>query len=338
MVRYILKRLFQGVFVLIGVSIIIFVLSRIIPGDPARLALGQRASEEAVATLSRQMYLDKPLPVQYCLWFRDVLNGDFGISLTTRRSVTEDMKQLLPATFELIFWSALFMISGAFILGRLAAKHRDGLVDGIVRVLSYIGIAVPSFVVAILLLMLFGNVWKVIPTLGRLSTGVAPPSTITGFYVLDALLQGQFATAWDAFLHLLLPAFTLALGGMFQDARLTRSALTDNMSKEYMCVSRSYGLPEKQLMNKYLFKPSSTSVITVMGMDAAIMVGNAFLVETVFGWPGFSKYAAAAMKTKDLNSICAAVLVIGLTFLVINLIVDIINAMVDPRIRLGGDL
>lgn len=241
MLRYILKRLLQGVFVLIGVSIVIFCLSRIIPGDPARLALGQHATQEAVDNLSKQMYLDKPLPVQYILWFRDVLHGDFGISLSTRRSVTEDMKQLLPATFELIFWSALFMVGGSLILGRAAARHRDGILDSIIRVFSYIGIAVPSFVVAIVLLVIFGNLWQVIPTLGRLSTGVAPPDTITGFYVLDALVQGQFSTAWDAFLHLLLPAFALSLGGMFQDARLMRSALTDNMGKEYMCVSRSYG-------------------------------------------------------------------------------------------------
>lgn len=232
MLRYILKRLLQGVFVLIGVSIVIFCLSRIIPGDPARLALGQHATQEAVDNLSKQMYLDKPLPVQYILWFRDVLHGDFGISLSTRRSVTEDMKQLLPATFELIFWSALFMVGGSLILGRAAARHRDGILDSIIRVFSYIGIAVPSFVVAIVLLVIFGNLWQVIPTLGRLSTGVAPPDTITGFYVLDALVQGQFSTAWDAFLHLLLPAFALSLGGMFQDARLMRSALTDNMGKE----------------------------------------------------------------------------------------------------------
>lgn len=157
---------------------------------------GRHATQEAVDNLSKQMYLDKPLPVQYILWFRDVLHGDFGISLSTRRSVTEDMKQLLPATFELIFWSALFMVGGSLILGRAAARHRDGILDSIIRVFSYIGIAVPSFVVAIVLLVIFGNLWQVIPTLGRLSTGVAPPDTITGFYVLDALVQGQFSTAW----------------------------------------------------------------------------------------------------------------------------------------------
>ncbi len=336
MVRYVLKRLIQGIFVLFGVSIMIFALSRIIPGDPARLALGQRATQEAVDTLSRQMYLDKPLPMQYGLWLRDVFSGDFGISLTTKRSVTLDLIQFLPATMELVILSGLMMVGGALLLGRLAAKYHDKFADGLVRVLSYAGIAIPSFVVAILLLVLFGNTWKIIPTLGRLSPGVSPPPHMTGFFILDALAAGQLSTAWDAFLHLLLPAFALSLGGMFQDARLMRSALTDNMSKEYMCVSRSYGLPESVLLNKYLFKPSSTSVITVMGLDLAAMVGNAFLVEKIFNWPGLSKYGITAMIAKDLNAICAVVLVIGLTFLVINLIVDLINAMVDPRIRLGG--
>ena len=334
MIRYILKRVFQGVFVLLGVSMLIFVLSRIIPGDPARLALGQHATQEAVDTLSRQMNLDRPLPVQYVLWLRGAIVGDFGISLTTKRSVTQDLAQFLPATLELVFFSALFLISGSMILGKLAAKHHNRFMDGFVRVLSYAGIAVPSFVVAILLLVIFGNTWQVIPTLGRLSTGVTVPDRITGFYVLDALLAGNLATAWNAFLHLLLPAFALSLGGMFQDARLLRSAMTDNMSKEYMSVSKSYGLPKNTLFNKYLFKPSCTSAITVMGLDLASMIGNAFLVERIFNWPGFSRYGVNAMIAKDLNAICAVVLVVGITFLVINLIVDLINVSIDPRLRL----
>ena len=338
MTRYILKRFVQGIFVLLGVSMLIFVLSRIIPGDPARLALGQHATQEAVDLLHQQMNLDRPLPVQYVLWLQGVFVGDFGISLTTRRSVSEDLVQFLPATLELVFFSSMFLVGGSIFLGRLAAKHHNRFADGLVRVLSYAGIAIPAFVVAILLLVLFGNTWQVIPTLGRLSTGVPPPDRITGFFVLDALLAGNLATAWNAFLHILLPAFALSLGGMFQDARLLRSALTDNMSKEYMAVSKSYGLPRNLLMNKYLFKPSCTSTITVMGLDLASMIGSAFLVERIFNWPGFSRYGVNAMIANDLNAVCAVVLVVGLTFLVINLIVDLINASIDPRIRLGDTL
>lgn len=335
MARYILKRLFQGIFVLFGVSIMIFVLSRVVPGDPGRLALGPRATQEAVDELNRQLYMDKSLPVQYACWIRDIFQGDFGISIVTKRSVSEDISQFLPATLELVLVSGVFMVCGALLLGTLAARYKDSFIDGLVRVMSYTGIALPSFVVSILFLLLFGYIWPVIPVLGRLSNGLAPPTTITGLYIIDALLTGQPAVAWDAFLHLILPALALAFGGMFQDARLLRNALTENAEKEYMQVSKSYGLPRNKLMNKYLMKSSSASVITVMGMDFAVLVGNAFLVEKVFNWPGVSRYGMNAMLNKDLNAICAVVLIIGIVFLVVNLIVDLIIAAIDPRIRLS---
>lgn len=333
MPSYVIKRLLQGIFVLFGVSILIFTLSRIVPGDPGRLALGPRATQEAVDALNRELYMDKPLPVQYAFWLRDVLSGNLGVSLVTKRSVSADVAQFLPATLELMLFAGLFMIVGAILLGMLAAKHRDSGIDSLVRFLAYTGIAIPSFVVAILLLLMFGYVWKVIPVLGRLSSGIQSPAHITGFYVVDALLTGRLGVAWDAFLHLLLPAFALSLGGMFQNARILRNALTENMSKEYMTVSKSYGLPRNLLMKKYLFKPSSSSVVTVMGLDFAAMMGNAFLVEQIFNWPGLSRYGVNGMLTKDLNAMCAVVLIIGLVFLIINLIVDMIIALIDPRIR-----
>lgn len=332
--RYVLKRLLQGIFVLLGISILIFVLSRVVPGDPGRLALGPRATQEAVDQLNQQLYMDKPLPIQYISWLRDVSKGDFGISIVTKRSVSTDVVQFFPATLELVFMAGIFMVLGALLLGKLAAKYKDSFVDGLVRFLSYTGIAIPSFVVSILFLLVFGHLWKVIPVLGRLSPGLTPPPTITGFYTVDGLLNGQFRLAWDAFLHLLLPALALSLGGMFQDARLLRNALTENMTKEYMIVSKSYGLPRNMLMGKYLMKPSASSVITVMGLDFAAMVGNAFLVEKIFNWPGLSRYGINAMLNKDLNAICAVILIIGIVFLIVNLIVDMIIAIMDPRVRL----
>ena len=335
MIRYIGKRLLLGIFVLFGVSIMIFILSRVVPGDPGRLALGPRATQEAVDEMNRQLYMDKPLPLQYIYWMRDIFMGDLGISIVTRRSVSEDVSQFLPATLELVLFSGIFMVCGALLLGTLAARFKDTAVDGFVRVLSYTGIAVPSFVFSILFLLLFGYLWQVIPVLGRLSNGIDPPTHITGLYTIDALLTGKSAVAWDAFLHLILPALALAFGGMFQDARLLRNALTENSQKEYMLVSKSYGLPKSKLMNKYLMKSSSASVITVMGMDFAVLVGNAFLVEKVFNWPGVSRYGMNAMLNKDLNAICAVVLIIGVVFLIVNLIVDLIIAAIDPRIRLS---
>lgn len=331
--KYILKRLLQGVLVIFGVSIFIFALSRIIPGDPGRLALGPRATQEAVDALNKELYVDQPLPKQYILWFRDVLQGDLGTSIITRRSVTKDVIQFLPATLELMLVSGTIMILGAFGLGKLAARHKDKFLDGLVRFLSYVGIAIPAFVVSILLLLIFGHIWQIIPVLGRLSPGVEAPPKITGLFIFDSLVTGRFSVAWNSFLHVLLPAVALSIGGMTQNARLLRNSLTENMSKEYMTVTKSYGLPKKAIMNKYLMKPSAGSVITVIGMDFASMVGNAFLVEQIFNWPGISRYGVNAMLNKDLNAMVAVVIIIGLVFLTVNLIVDIIIALLDPRIR-----
>ncbi len=336
MLRFIAKRLFLGIFVLFGVSIMIFVLSRVIPGDPGRLALGPRATQAAVDALNKELYMDQPIYKQYAYWMRDALNGDFGISLVTKRSVSTDVQQFLPATLELIFISGIFMAAGSLFLGRLAANYKDSFVDDAVRFLSYAGIAIPAFVVAVLLLLLFGYVWPVIPVLGRLSPGVATPTPVTNFFIVDALIQGKVKIAWDAFLHILLPAFALSLGGMVQDARILRNSLTENLSKEYMTVSKSYGLPRNKLMGKYLFKPSAASFFTVMGLDFAAMMGNAFLVEKIFNWPGLSRYGINAMLNKDLNAICAVVLIIGVIFLVVNLLVDLVVALFDPRIRLSN--
>jgi len=336
MLRFIGKRLLQGVFVIIGVSIMIFVLSRIVPGDPAKLALGPRATEAALDALRQEMYLDKPLPLQYVYWATDVLHGDFGKSLSSKRPVSMDIAQFFPATLELMLFSGAIMVVVALLMGLLAARYRDGILDGIIRILAYTGIALPAFVVAVLLLLLFGFVWPVLPVLGRLSSGIAPPPDITGLYVFDGLITGNFKAAGDAALHLLLPALALAMGPMFQDARVLRSSLTDNMGKEYMAVSTGYGLPKSVLMRKYLLKPSAVPVITVMGLDFAALMGQAFLVEKIFNWPGMSRYGINSMLTKDLNAISAVIIIIGVIFLIVNLIVDLIMAALDPRIRLGG--
>ena len=337
MLRFIGKRLLQAIFVIVGISIIIFVLSRIVPGDPAKLALGPRATEAALDALRQEMYLDKPLPLQYVYWAGDVLHGDFGRSLNSKRPVSMDVAQFLPATIELMIFAGVMLVAGSMGLGLLAGKYRDTWVDGLIRVLSYIGIALPAFVVAVLLLLLFGYVWPVLPVLGRLSSGVAAPPTITGLYVLDGLLTGNFKAAGDAVLHLILPAFALALGPIVQDARVLRSALGDNMGKEYMLVSTGYGLPSNLLMRKYLLRPSATPVITVMGLDFASLMGQAFLVEKIFNWPGLSRYGINSMLSKDLNAISAVIIIIGIIFLIVNLVVDLIMAALDPRIRLGGE-
>jgi len=333
---FLLRRLFLSILVLIGISILIFVIARIVPGDPARMALGPRAPQEVVDRLRKEMYLDKSIPEQYFYWIKGVVQGDFGKSLVTKRDVSEDIRDYLPATLELAALSALFMIIFAIVLGVLAARYRDTWVDTLIRLLSYFGVAIPAFVVAVLFLLLFGYYWPILPVIGRISSSVVPPGTITGFMGLDSLFSGNFPAFWDSFKHLILPALALALGSIFQEARITRSAMVDNMNKDFLAAERGYGIPERVVMFKYLLKPSLIPTVSVMGLDIASLMSNAFLVELIFNWPGISRYGINAMLSKDLNAISAVIVVFGLIFVVVNIVVDLIVAYLDPRIRLSG--
>lgn len=334
--KFILHRILLSAVVIFGLSVIIFCIARVVPGDPARMALGATATEEALNTFREANHLKESLMVQYFYWIAGVLQGDFGISTTTDRAVVKDILEFLPATIEVVFFSTLFLIFGSIFIGKLAARYKNTAIDGIVRVLSYAGVAMPGFVVAILLLLLFGYVWQMIPVFGRLSPELTPPKHITGLYVLDGILTGQFGVAWNAFLHLTIPAVSLALGGMFQDARMVRNAMVENSSRDYLAAMKGYGVPEKLITNKYLLKPSLIPAVSCMGMDIASLMGNAFLIETIFSWPGISKYGLSAMLAKDLNAISGVIMVFGFVFVAVNIIVDIIVSYLDPRIRLGG--
>lgn len=335
MKRFLIKRLIQGIFVIFGLSIFIFVISRVVPGDPARLALGPRATNEAVQELREEMHLNDSLPQQYRYWITGALRGDFGKSVNTKRAVVEDIKEFLPATIELVLVSGCILVIFSIILGVLAAKYKDTWIDALIRFSAYIGIAVPAFVKAIIFLLLFGLVWQIVPVLGRLSPDIVPPPTVTGLILIDSLLVGDLVAFWDAFQHIILPAIALSLGSLLQEARLLRSSMSDNMNKEYISVFKGFGIPKNVIMKRYLFKPSFIPVVSVMGLDLASLIGNAFLVEKIFNWPGLSRYGLNAMMTKDLNSISAVIIIIGLIFLFVNIIVDVIIAALDPRIRLG---
>jgi peptide/nickel transport system permease protein len=333
---FLVRRLLPSILVLLGISILIFVIARVVPGDPARLALGPRAPQEVVDRLRTEMHLDKSIPVQYSYWMKGVLHGDFGKSLVTKRNVADDIKDYLPATLELAFLSAIFMVVFAVVLGVLAARYRNSWVDTVIRISSYFGVAIPAFVLAILFLLLFGYYWPVLPVLGRISASVVSPPKITGFMVLDSLLTGNVPAFWDSLKHLLAPALALALGSAFQEARITRSAMVDNMNKDFLAAERGYGIPERVVMFKYLLKPSLIPTVSVMGLDIASLMSNAFLVELIFNWPGISRYGINAMLSKDLNAISAVIVVFGLVFVVVNIVVDLIVSFLDPRIRLGG--
>jgi peptide/nickel transport system permease protein len=280
------------------------------------------------------MHLNDPLTVQYVYWLRDAMHGDFGISLVTRRDVADDIKEFFPASLELVLLAGIITAVAGIGLGMLSAQHKDEWIDNVVRVLSYMGVVTPAFVFAILFLLLFGYALNWLPTLGRLSEGLSKPPTVTGFMTIDTLLAGDFKAFLDAVEHLILPALALAMGSMAQEARLTRATMSDNLSKDYIATERALGIPERMIMGRFLLKPSLIPTVSIMGLDFAGNLSNAFLVELIFNWPGLSRYGIQAMLRKDLNAISAVILVLGVVFITVNILVDIVVAQLDPRIRL----
>jgi len=334
LVRYIGKRLFLSLFVLFGLSILIFTLSRVIPGDPARLALGPMAPQFAVDQLREKLHLNDPLWVQYVIWLSNALHGDFGDSIVTKRPVIQDIIQFFPATFELVIFSTVISVILSLVIGSISGRRANSWFDNVFRLFSYIGIAVPTFVWAVLALFVFVFWFKLLPTMGQLSTTIAAPPTITGMMGVDALLTGNWTAFVDHFEHLILPGFAMAIGTIAQEARILRSGFIENNKKDYITAAVTYGIPENDITFKYLMKPSIIPMISVMGMDIAASMGGSFIIETIFNWPGFGKYGLWAMLNKDLNAIIASVMILGFFFAMANIIVDLIISYIDPRIKM----
>lgn len=330
--RLLAKRLVTSIIVLIGVSMLIFTIARVIPGDPARIALGPNATAEQVQNLRERLHLNEPLPVQYGHFIADLSRGDLGVSLYTNRPVTRDIAQFLPATLELILVAGLMMILIGLPLGALAARYRDTWADSLIRVVSLLGVSAPAFVWAVILMLLFAYFLPIFPIAGRISNALSIPA-VTGFLLVDTLIAGNFRAFGSALSHIILPAFALALSGIGQAARLTRSNMVETYERPYIEMARSYGFPERRIARRYAFRPSMIPSMTIIGLDFAAMLGNAFLVEAVFAWPGLSRYGVAVILRKDLNAIVGTVLCIAALFLIVNIIVDLITAYINPRIR-----
>jgi len=334
---WLIRRLIQAIGVLLGLSILVFLITRVMPGNPARVALGARAPQEVVEELERRMHLNDPLYLQYYYWLSGVFHGDFGESLFTRRPVLDDIKEYLPATMELALMALIFQAVLGVTLGGLAAGHENRWVDHSVRLGAYLGIVTPSFVFAIVFVLLFGYALRLFPTMGRLSAGVVAPRVITGMTVIDGLITGHFAAVGNALWHLILPALSLAMAGIAQESRITRASIVDNLRKDYVGLSRTFFIPERKILFKYLLKPSLIPTVSIMGLDFACMLGHGFLVELIFNWPGLSRYGMNTMLRKDLNAVTAVILVLGVVFVTVNIIVDLVVAYLDPRIRMGTE-
>ena len=331
-VSALLRRAFGFAFVLLGLSVVIFVVARIVPGDPARIALGPLATQEQVVQLREEMGFNRPAVVQYVDYIGGVVSGNFGKSLLTNRTVSSDIAQALPATLELVLFTLVLVGVLAVPLGVLAARWHNSWIDNSSRLVSLLGVVTPGFVVAILL-QLFASHFQFFPLTGRLSQNLGFVPNITGLVLVDSLLKGRLDAFGNGLSHIFLPGLALSAAGIGQIMRITRSSMLDIARRDHVETLRSFGVPDRVITLKYMLRLAGIAPLTILGLEFASLIGNAFIVEMVFAWPGIASYGLRAILSKDFNAVMAVVLVSGLFFVVANLLVDLAVALIDPRLR-----
>lgn len=334
---YLVRRTLGIIPTLFGLSIIIFFISRVLPGSPVKAALGKGASKEAVQRVREDMGLDNPLPVQYLDWLTGVFQGDWGQSLLTGDNVFHGIVTRLPATLELIIVAMSLAVLISVPFGVIAGTNKDRWPDYLSRLTALVGVSMPRWWLAIVLQVMFVAWFDLLPLTGRLSDNVTPPPAVTHLYLVDSLLAGQWATFIDAGQHIILPAFALGFASVAQIMRLIRSDMIEELRSDYIMGARAHGIPQQLILYKYALKNAFSSALTLIGLGFAAMLGNAFLVEIVFAWPGVARYGARAVIAQDFNAIIGITMLIGVGFALANLSVDILYGTLDPRIRLGEE-
>ncbi len=327
---YLVRRMITFIPTVLGVLVLVFIISHMIPADPARLwAGGEKAKPEVVEAIRKKYHLDEPYHIQFMLYLNDLLKGDWGKSPVTKRSVFEDIANYFPATLELALVSSILLLIMGIPLGIVSALKRDTIIDHIVRIVALIGVSMPVFWLAIMLQWVFYYTLNILPATGR---GVAPQVSYTGLYLLDSILCGDFNAFTANLSHIILPAFTLSFIGIGVIARITRGAILDVLSADFVEFSIAKGLTKLQLY-KHILKNALIPVITVFGLQFGALLSGAVITETVFSWPGIGSYTVKAINSLDFPAIMGSTLIIALIYIITNLIVDIFYAVIDPRIR-----
>jgi peptide/nickel transport system permease protein len=335
LVRFLARRVGALALLVLGITLISFLLTQAVPGDPALANLGQHPTPEAIAAFHAKYGLDDPLPQQYLTYLGNLLQGDLGVSQQTHQPVADDLSVAVPATAELALFAIVFSTIAGVALGVIAALRRDGAVDHGLRVFTLAGLSIPMFWLGLLGLYLFFFKWGWLPGGGRLDPTTAPPHDVTGFNTVDALLDGNLATFWDALEHLILPGLVLIAYSVSLISRYTRSAVLEVLDADYVRAARAKGLAEHTVVTRYILRAALPSIITVMGMVFANVLAGAVLVENIFNWPGIGQYAYKSAVSLDLPSIVGVSIFIALVYVVVNLIVDLLYAVIDPRVRLS---
>ena len=334
MLRFIVRRLLLLVPILLGLSLLVFFWIRALPGGPAQALLGERATPEAVAAIERQYGLDQPVYLQYWRFLKKTASFDFGDSITSRQPVLEELKLRFPATVELAVAAMIFSTFLGVPLGFFAAKKHDTWLDHGSLIASLLGISIPIFFLAILLKYIFAVELGWLPTVGRLSVLIDLEHP-TNFYVLDAILTRNWEALWDAIKHLILPAIALGTIPLAIIARITRAAVLDVQNEDYVRTARAKGVHPRAVDVRHVLRNALLPVSTIIGLQVGLLLSGAVLTETVFAWPGMGTWLVQAIEDRNFPVLQGGILFLALVFVLVNLIVDVSYAFINPRIRLS---
>jgi len=337
MLNMISRRMLLVIPNLIGVIIVTFLLTRALPGDPAAYFAGPAATKDAIEQVRKQLGLDKPLVLQFGDYVGDLAKGNLGTSLTTGQPVLTELRNRLPASAELTLFGLILSMAIAIPLGILAAVKQGSWIDHTCRVVATAGVSLPVFFTGLLLVYVFYFKlgWSPAP-LGRLDVFSSPPPSITGFYLIDSLLTGQFETFRAALSQLLLPGLTLCIFSLAPIARMTRASMLAVLASEFVRTARASGLDSRTVIITYAFRNAMLPVVTTLGMVFSFLLGANVLVEKVFAWPGIGSYAIEALISSDFAPVQGFVLTMAILYVALNLIIDILYGVIDPRVRLEG--
>ena len=336
--QYIVRRGLFSILVLVGMTIITFSLTHVIPSDPAALYLGPRARPAELERVREQLGLNQPLPVQYLAYMRALFQGDLGTSIATKRPVLQELTTRLAATLELLGAATLLSILIGVPLGVMSARLHGKPLDMFVRTISILGISMPAFWLGLLLQLLVAHAFNLLPTAGRVDSSLrfsSPITEITGFYLLDSLLTGNWVAFADVLRHLILPAITLAAYPIGLVARMTRATMLEVLEQNYIRTARAYGIRERVIVYSYALKNAISPTLTVIGLTLAYSLTGAFFVEIIFNWPGLGLFTARSFLNLDYPAIMGMTLFAASGYVVVNLLVDLLQAWIDPRISLG---
>ena len=333
----ILSRFGQAVPTVFGILVVTFLMTRALPGDPAAFFAGPAATPESIAEIRAKLGLDRPLLAQFGQYLSDLAQGNLGQSISTGQPVVKELAQRLPASLELTLVALAFSIAVALPLGILAALHQDTWIDQLCRFTVTAGVSLPTFFTGLVLVYVFYFLLGIAPTpLGRIDIISLPPPHITGFYLIDAPLAGEWSTAWSALKQLILPAITLALFTLAPLARMTRAAMLQALGSDYIRTARACGLSQRKILVSYALRNALLPVVTTLGMVFSFSLGANVLVEKVFSWPGIGSYAIEALVVSDYAAVQGFVLAMAILFVVLNLCVDMVYTVIDPRLKIDG--